>query len=194
MLATVTVVSQVGYQAANADLISREAEVSKGLLWHYFDDLGDLMATTARSVLADLRDVVAADIDLIAPVPVLLRDAIHRAAQLQRTHGPDLRALREIALNLRFDDGRLQLGEADYEDLYTAQEAIFRRGQREGDIRGRIDTRLLAVSYQSLVDAMIAHLDNHPDTDPEKYAGAVADLFLGGAGTGPVAKRSRRTP
>lgn len=191
--AALTVISQVGYQATNADAIAREAEVSKGLLWHYFEDLDDLMATAARRVLSSMRATVGADIDLDAPVPELLRAAIHRAAQLHRTHRPELRVLREIALNLRSDDGRLVLGEADYDELYTAQQAIFRRGQDDGDIRPDFDTRLLAVSYQGLVDTMLTHLDSHPDTDPENYAATVADLFLGGVSTTPPAMRSAQS-
>lgn len=183
--ATVTVVSRVGYRASSAEAIAREAEISKGLLWHYFEDLDDLMATTARRSLASLAATVGADIDLEAPVPDLLRAAIQRAARLQATHGPQLRAVREIALNLRSDDGRLELDDSDYDELYTAQTAIFRRGQRDGDIRPDLDARLLAVSYQGLVDTMLTHLDGHPETEPEEYATLVADLLLGGVSTRP---------
>ena len=178
--AAVEVLAQVGYQATSADTIARRAGVSKGLLWRYFTDLDDLMATTARWVLDLTRTAVAADVDLAAPVPELLRATVRRAAQLPRTHGRELRAMREIVANLRAQDGSLKLGVAEYEGLYTAQEAIFRRGQRAGDIRGDLDARLLAVSYQGLVDTMLAHLDRHPDQDADSYAALVAGLLLEG--------------
>jgi AcrR family transcriptional regulator len=183
--ATVDVVAEFGFQAASAEAIARRADVSKGLLWHYFEDFDDLMATTARWVLTLTREAVGSDVDLAAPVPQLLRSTVHRAALLPRTHGPQLRALREIAANLRADDGSLELGVAEYDGLYAAQEAIFRRGQREGDIRPDADPYLLAVSYQGLVDTMLAHLDRHPDLDAGTYAGFVADLLLDGIRAAP---------
>jgi len=43
--AAVAVLAEVGYQATKADAIAARAGVSKGLLWHYFADLDDLMET-----------------------------------------------------------------------------------------------------------------------------------------------------
>jgi hypothetical protein len=63
-----------------------------------------------------------------------------------RTHPAEYRTLHETAFNLRTSDGSQRLTLDDYEDLYTAQEAIFRRGQEEGDFDGTLDPRLLAVT------------------------------------------------
>lgn len=178
--AAVVVLSSEGYRATTADAIVREAGVSKGLLWHYFADLDDLLEYTARQTLMRLARVVGAGIDLTAPGPEVIRGAIHAAAGLLESHFRERRALQEIVPNLRTADGTLRLTLDDYEELYVAQEGIFRRGQREGDFRDDLDPRLLAVTYQGAVDAMLGYLDAHPHDDRQRHAATVADVLLSG--------------
>ncbi len=190
--ATVDVVAEVGYVNASADAVARRAGVSKGLLWHYFADRDELMEMTARRILVDLRRAVAADLDLSAPVPDLVRAAIRRAAALRRTHDAPLRAIQQIVANLRSADGTPRLRITDYDETHAGQAEIFRRGQREGDIRPGLDPRLLAVTYQGAVDTMLAYLDAHPEADDEQHATTVADILLGGMGSEPPRGPRRR--
>jgi AcrR family transcriptional regulator len=178
--AAVAVVASHGYQAATADVIARRAGVSKGLLWHYFADRDDLLEQAALHTLVALRTAVGAAVDLSAPVPQLIRAAVHRAADLRRTHAVEMRAIRQIVANLRDSQGQPRLGIEDYDETYAQQEALFRRGQHEGDIRETLDPRLLAVIYQGAVDTMLVYLDAHPDVDAEHHADTVADILLGG--------------
>ncbi len=187
--AAVEVLAEQGFAGATADAIARRAGVSKGLLWHYFDDRDDLLEQTARRTLRTLLDAVGAVIDLAAPAPEVIRAALHGAADLRRTHGAERRAMNEIVLNLRQPDGSLRLGLSDYDDAYAAQADIFRRGQAEGDIRPDLDPMLLAVTYQGAVDSMLGYLDAHPDADADRHADTVADVLLGGA-----AVTARRRP
>lgn len=180
MAAAVDVVAALGYRGATADAISGAAGVSKGLLWHYFADLDELLELTARRTLLVLRHAVAETLDLSAPAPEVIRGAIHGAAAIRRTHRAERRAMQEIILNLRASDGSLRLGVADYEDTYLAQEAIFRQGQLDGQFRPGLDPRLLAVTYQGAVDAMLGYLEAHPEIDGDGYASMVADALLDG--------------
>jgi AcrR family transcriptional regulator len=181
MAATVSVLSRYGYDNVSLTAITREAGMSKGLLWHYFADGDDLMEQTARATVASLRETVASDIDLSLDVPEVLRAAIRRAAALRESHAAELRAVREIVQNLRNPDGTPRFGLNDlYGETYTLQAALFQRGQDEGSLRPGLDTRYLAVTYQSAVDAMLAYLDSHPGTDPDAYATALADILLTG--------------
>ena len=188
--AAVEVLADGGFQSATADAIARRAGVSKGLLWHYFDDRDDLLEQTARRTLTTLLHAVAAVVDLAAPAPEVIRQAVHGAAGLRRTHGAERRAMNEIVLNLRQPDGSLRLGLSDYDDAYAAQADIFRRGQAEGDIRPDLDPLLVAVTYQGAVDSMLGYLDAHPEADAEAHADTVADLLLGGLTT-PKGRRRR---
>jgi AcrR family transcriptional regulator len=177
--ATITVVATRGYEHASLAEIARTAGVSKGLIWHYFADGDDLMAQAARVTLVRVRESVAADLDLTAPVPEIIRSAIARAAQLRTTHAEELRALSAIVYNLRGPDGQALLGPVEYEETYALQAALFRRGQQEGSLRD-IDPLLMAVTYQGAVDTMLGHLQAHPEIDGATYARALADLLLGG--------------
>jgi AcrR family transcriptional regulator len=177
----VSVLSRCGYYNVSLTAITSEAGVSKGLLWHYFTDGDDLMEQTALATVASLRETVASDIDLSLDVPNVLRAAIRRAAALRESHATELRAVREIVQNLRNPDGTPRFGLNDlYDETYTLQAALFQRGQDEGSLRPGLDTRYLAVTYQSAVDAMLAYLDSYPDTDPNAYAATLADILLTG--------------
>lgn len=178
--ATVQVIAAQGYRGATADAIVARAGVSKGLLWHYFADLDELMEQTARRTLMRIARDVGAQLDLTAPAPEVIRAAIHVAAGLLRTHAAQRTALQQIVANLRSPDGTQRLKLDDYEELYTAQETIFRRGQEAGDFRANLHPRLLAVTYQGAVDAMLDYLETHPDLDPDRYASTVADVLLDG--------------
>jgi glyoxylase I family protein len=104
--AAIVVVADEGHAAVNADAIARIAGTSKGLLWHYYTDLDDLLVHAARRALRVMEAAVAADLDLTAELPELLRGAIGRAATLPATHGRELRAIRHLVDNLRGPDGR----------------------------------------------------------------------------------------
>ncbi|MFE6969453.1 TetR/AcrR family transcriptional regulator [Isoptericola sp. NPDC057653] len=182
MAATVRVLADRGFRAATAGEIARVAGVSKGLLWHYFTDLDDLFATTTRYALTSLTSAAATMLDLDAPAPTVIRSAIHATTELRLTHEAERRAIQEIVLNLRTATGEPAIGPGYLEDMLAAQEAIFRRGQSEGDFRGDLDPRVLAVTYQGMVDGMLDYLDAHPDADADRHAENVAEVFLGGAG------------
>lgn len=177
--ATIEVVADRGYGGSSLAHVAERAGVSKGLIWRYFVDRDDLMAQAVTTTLGDLRETVAAEIDLTAEVPAVLRAAIRRAAALSDTHAAELTALNQIIHNLRGPDGAPRLTLQAYEDTYLAQEALFRRGQAEGSLRS-FDTRVMAVTYQGAVDAMLAYLDSRPEVDPAVYAESLAEILLPG--------------
>ncbi|MCE0765002.1 TetR family transcriptional regulator [Pseudonocardia kujensis] len=178
--AALVVVADDGYAAANADAIARTASASKGLVWHYYTDLTDLLVHAARRALRLLEAAVAAELDLRAPLPKLLRAAIGRAARLPATHARELRAIRQLVDNLRDPAGHRLLRDTESEPLLARQAALLRRGQQEGHLRADLDPQLLAVTYQGLVDTMVDHLLDHPDVDPDRYAVHVATVLLEG--------------
>lgn len=187
--AAVVVIADGGYAAANAEAIARTAGTSKGLLWHYYTDIDDLLVHAARRALRVLEAAVAADLDITAALPELLRAAIRRAATLPATHGRELRAIRHLVDNLRGPDGLPLLRDSDSEPLLQRQADLLRRGQREGHLRADLDPYLLAVTYQGLVDTMLDHLSQHPDIDSDRYAEHTAAVLLDGI-TGPTRRRS----
>lgn len=166
-----------GYRQTSLARVAEEAGVSKGLVSHYFKDRDALMEQTAVATLNDLRDDLAARIDTAAPVPDVIRSALRGATALGRTNAAQLRAINEIVHNLRRADGSPRLDLRSYDDTYRRQEELFRRGQRDGDLRA-FDTRVMAVTYQGAIDTMIGYLEAHPDQDAEEYADSLADLLI----------------
>ncbi|WP_030660142.1 TetR/AcrR family transcriptional regulator [Streptomyces rimosus] len=175
--ATIAVVAELGYESASLARIAERAEVSKGLVSHYFTDKEHLMETAARATLATTRQTIADSLVLTDPVPQVIRAAIRRAAGLSATHQAELTAMRQISTNLRKADGTPRLGLTDYEQTYQGQEALFRRGQEEGTLRD-FDTRVMAVTYQGAIDTMLTYLHGHPEADVHHYADALADLIV----------------
>ena len=173
----VDVLAREGYRNASLARIAQAASVSKGLVSHYFSDKETLMEQTAIATVAHLRAEVASAVDLTAEVPDIIKAAVHYASQLRRTHTRELRAVDQIAHNLRQADGAPRLDLRAYEDTYQAQERLFQRGQEEGSLRD-FDTRVMAVTYQGAVDTMIAYLDAHPEADAHAYADALVELLL----------------
>jgi AcrR family transcriptional regulator len=175
--ATIAVIADVGYENASLARIAERAQVSKGLVSHHFTDKDRLMEAVVTTTLTALRDAVAASVDVTAPVPEVIRAAIHRAAGLRSTHRSELLALRQIVTGLRAADGTQRFGLGDYEETYLAQEGLFRRGQDEGTLR-EFDTRVMAVTYQGAIDMMLTYLDEHPEADAAHYADELADLLI----------------
>lgn len=173
----VDVLAEEGYQGASLARVARAAGVSKGLVSHYFSDRDTLMEQTAIATVAEVREGLAAELDLTAEVPEVLRAAVRLASRLRQTHARELRAIDQIVHNLRGPDGSPRLDPRAYEETYRAQEQLLRRGQEEGSLR-EFDTRVMAVTYQGSIDTMLAYLGAHPEADAAAYADALIDLLL----------------
>lgn len=179
VLATTQLVAGRGYANTTLTEIAEGAGVAKGLLWHYFRDRDDLMQQTLQLLVQQVREAVITDLEPTAPVPVVVRGVLAGTAKLPRTHATELEAIDQIAHNLRTPDGHQQISMRDYDAIYAEHEQLLARGQSEGSIR-EADLRVMAVSYQGVIDAMIGYLQAHPDVDPQQHASAVADVFLSG--------------
>lgn len=189
--ATIEVVARHGFDAASASLIAERAGVSKGLIWHYFADKNDLMKQAVVHTVRVIRDEVVASVDAALPVPDAIRAYIRTVASIRRRRPEAFRALDRITSQLQDADGTPAFSQQDYEELYLGQEALFRRGQAEGAFRD-FDTRVMAVTYQAAVDAMLTYLDVNPEVDVDRYAEALADILLGAMRRRPGSARQRR--
>ncbi|MFE5739005.1 TetR/AcrR family transcriptional regulator [Streptomyces celluloflavus] len=177
--AAVAELAERGYEGLSLTRVAARAGVSKGLIWHYFAGKDDLMESTATATMTVIRDRLADSLDLTAPVPDIMRAALHRAASLSVTHRVEMTALNHITHNLRRPDGTPRLTLDAYEETYQAEESLFRRGQAEGTLRD-FDVRVMAVTYQGAIDMMLGYLETHPHVDPDDYAGKLADILLAG--------------
>ncbi|MEJ3652988.1 TetR/AcrR family transcriptional regulator [Actinomycetes bacterium KLBMP 9759] len=179
MVAAIQEVVDRGYEGASLTRIAARADVAKGLVWHYFAGKDDLMESTAKATMEELRKHIVDALDLDRPVPDVIRSALREAAAQIRTRRNELVALNRIVHNLRGTDGGERVTADFYEQTYLGQEELFRRGQAEGSL-GDFDTRVMAVTYQGSIDVMLAYLEEHPDVEPDDYAAKLAEILLGG--------------
>jgi AcrR family transcriptional regulator len=187
--ATIAVVARDGFEGASTNRIAEQAGVSKGLIWHYFADKTDLLKQALMSAvgLADavlrqppgsLGEELSRQADPPAGrVPDRLRNHIRSLASWARAHWDEYRAMDEIVRKLRGPDGELVFTLRDYEPVYQAYEDGYRRAQAAGIFRD-FDTRVMAMTYQSAIDSMLAYCYSHPDVDIEEYADRLADILL----------------
>ena len=175
--ATIEVVARRGFEAATMSSIAGHAGVSKGLVSHYFANKTDLLKQAVLETVRSIRDEMVAGVDLTAPVPDLLRIFIRKVASLRRDRPDDFRAMDRITTRLQAADGAPAFSYRDYEELYQGQESLFRRGQRDGHFRD-FDPRVMAVTYQAAVDAMLGYVDTHSEVDAERYADQLTDILL----------------
>ena len=178
-LAAIEEVAERGYEKASLTRVAARAGVAKGLIWHYFSGKDDLMEASVKATLAAMRDHVVDELDLAAPVPDVLRSALRHAALQIRTHPTELIAVNRIVHSLLQSDPPADVVSDFYDDIHRGQEQLFRRGQEEGSLRD-FDTRVMAVTYQGSIDAMLDSLGDHREVDPVEYAAALADVLLGG--------------
>lgn len=177
--ATTQLVAGKGYANTTLTDIAEGAGVAKGLVWHYFRDRDDLMRETLQHLVQQVREAVITNLEPTAPVPVVVREVLAGTATLPRTHATELEAIDQIAHNLRTPDGHQQISMRDYDAIYAEHEQLLARGQAEGSIR-EANIRVMAVTYQGVIDAMIGYLQAHPDVDPQQHSSAVADVLLSG--------------
>lgn len=179
MAAAIQEVADGGYEGASLTRIAARADVAKGLVWRYFAGKEDLMESAAKATMETMREDIVASLDLDQPVPVIIRAALRLAAGQVLTRREELLALRRIVHNLHGPDGAERVTAGFYEETYTGQEQLFRRGQAEGSLRP-FEARVMAITYQGSIDVMLAYLEEHPEVDPHAYAAELADVLLGG--------------
>lgn len=175
--ATFLVVARHGLEGASASRIAEQAGVSKGLIWHYFADKTDLLKQALMATMTSLGDELNRQIDPAATVPDRIRAHLRWVAAWARAHPDEYRAMDELARKLRTDDGELVFTLGDYERNYQRYEDGYRRAQADGLFRP-FDPRVMAVTYQAAIDAMLAYLSAHPDLDPALYAAELAETLL----------------
>lgn len=183
--ATFLVVARYGLEGASANRIAEQAGVSKGLIWHYFADKTDLMKQALMAAMTSLGDELAGQVDPAAPAPGLIRTHLRWIAAWARNHQDEYRAMDEIGRKLHAPGGEAAFSVRDYERIYASREEAYRRAQEAGTFRP-FNTRVMAVTYQAAVDAMLSYLDTHPDVDTGGYADALADILLAAMETSPA--------
>lgn len=183
------VLAESGYAGSSLSRIAGRAGISKGVISYHFAGKDDLMEQLVEQVYDRITAYVVPRVAAREAVADRIAERVRAVASYVRDHPDELRALTEVLNNLRDDDGLLRYGDAFNESIYRGLEAEFRAGREAGELCD-FDVRVMAVTTQASIDAMIAYWHSYPDHDLEAHARELADLLIRAIG-GRAAPRPR---
>jgi TetR/AcrR family fatty acid metabolism transcriptional regulator len=168
--AAIRVFALKGYHACRVGDIAKEAGVSYGLLYHYFDSKEAVLETIFRDTWATMLQSVRGIIDAGGPA----REQIRRVAAVVLGSwklDPDLvRVLvREVARSPHLQQEIVEIGHA-----MDALEEIVRHGQETRELRAGVPPRTAAwILYGALEEILTGWVMGTPPADDEEVAEAV---------------------
>ncbi|MEV1292141.1 TetR/AcrR family transcriptional regulator [Pseudonocardia sp. NPDC049635] len=168
--------AEFGYAQTSLARIAERAGISKGVIAYHFAGRDNLVEQVVDHLYQQIIEFVVPHVSAESTAVGRLRARIRAVAAYMRTHPAQMVALSVIFDNLRDENGRLRYGDAVNEPYYRSLEDVFRAGQESGELR-TFDTRVMAVTVQAAIDAMVAYTDSHPEHDIERHAEELGDLF-----------------
>ncbi len=186
--AAIDVISEDGFKAASVARIAERANISKSLVLYHFKNKDELLRQTLFDTIGMLSQQVTKDIDFTASAVEVLPQLVHRSAQIGVQYARSRRAVDQIIANLGHPaQGKPTLSPLDAEPLIAGIEQLFIAGKTQGVFRADLNTRIMAITYQSAIEAMHRHFDIHPEADITEYADELVDILLRGAQAGTIA-------
>jgi TetR/AcrR family fatty acid metabolism transcriptional regulator len=173
----IEVIAEVGYAGASLAAIARHAGISKGVISYHFAGKDELMETLVVDVYSDVAAAVVARMEAAATATEKIRTHVVSVAAYMREHRSALAALGQVFNNLREPDGKPRYGMHTSEELFQVLEQLYLMGIAAGEFR-ELDTRVMAVTHNSAIDAMFGYWAVHPEIDVDAYAHSLADLLV----------------
>lgn len=168
--------AELGFARTSLARIAERVGISKGVISYHFAGKDDLMEQLVTHVYEEIINFVAPLIMAEPTATGKLRARIRAVAVYTRNHPAQLVAIAEIFNNARNADGNQIYDDAFNESHYSSQEDVFTAGQQSGELRS-FDTRVMAVTVQAAIDAMVAYGASYPEHDLLAHADELADLF-----------------
>jgi TetR/AcrR family fatty acid metabolism transcriptional regulator len=184
---------ELGYQATTIAEVARRSGVSKSVVLYHFSSRAELMEAVVVQVYADatppLRARRAAAPNERERVLTYVRGALSWAW----SHQTEARAAREVARNLRRDDGTPWFKTGDADPLIAVAQDLLETAQRAGEL-GDFDPWTLAVFLRAGIDGLAEQFMADPSIDgpavTEHFVRLVDRMIAPPSGK---ATRSRRT-
>lgn len=174
--AAIEVLATEGFAGASLTRIAREAGLTKGALLYHFGSRDALM----QAVIVDSYTAAG---ESIAPVVEATGDHRERLAAYIRgnlayldTERVRVRALTQVLLHFRGDDGRLVFDESQVASVVEPLQSMLRAGQTAGAFRD-FDTWVMARTVRAAIDVVTPRLGVEPDFDVPAHAEHLVDLF-----------------
>ena len=171
-----------GYEQASLNTIIREAGISKGSLYYYFEDKTDLYITVLGHVMIDLQQAVGGigvgefTDDFWADIENYTRKCLRLIKE-----NPDFVRLARGLFRL-ISSGNIPESVADvFNDWKAVMTGIVIRGQEIGEVRKDIPLDLLVNILWSIGEAVdfwiFSHIDEFSAEELERHAKLYIDLY-----------------
>lgn len=174
--AAIATIAEVGYAQASLAQIAKRAKISKGLISYHFVSKDELIEQIVEHVYSAGSKFMIPRMMAAGSARELLRTYIEMNAAFIGAHRQEMQALVEIFGNARTAEGKPRYDQAAEEPLIAATEAIFTRGQEEGDFRP-FSARVMAITLRRAIDAVTTQAAADPAFNTEAYGRELADLF-----------------
>ena len=195
LAAAITVFARSGYHGARVSDIAAEAGIAYGLVYHYFKNKEEILATIFDEQWAKLIERLAE----LARGPGTLEARLVSIATLildaVRTR-PDF--VKVLVLEIQRSSRFAQPGQVRAVGrLFEAFTELLEQGRARGELRDDIEPGIAATLFIGALDLLVTgqvlEVDIALRDEPERIARQVVDVFLCGAGRAADDERSERS-
>ena len=142
--------SKHGFENANINVIAKNAGISIGLMYKYFETKEDLFILCLEEAIDELNRVIG---EVLASDDKILVRAEKLIRAIQQTSGKESRYVKLYnEITKMSDEKQVRYYAEKIEGIsYEAYAGFLRRAKEEGDIRADLDERLFAFFFDSLL-------------------------------------------
>lgn len=183
--AAYTCFARNGFHATTMQDIAREAGVSYGVVYHYFDSKEDVIESTWQAS-REAREVRYKEASERATIPEALAEFLNLSvARLEQPESfPEMRLRIQLfgaaLLNPRIGEYFRQV----WNDVIEILEDMIRQGQERGEISTDTDAGALARTYIAVHDGLLLQKAIDPDVDIGKMSEVIWAMHRGVLWTG----------
>jgi AcrR family transcriptional regulator len=167
--ATIGTIAEVGYGQTTYNRIAQRAGLSSTrLISYHFGSRDELMEQVLIEVGRSAERAISERVQVEVTASGRLRARIEAELGWIARCPEQVKALYEISMNARDDDGALRYGpELSAEANVTALEPLLLAGQESGEFR-EFDVRLMGLTIKSGIDAAIVRMFHPPRLSVEE--------------------------
>jgi AcrR family transcriptional regulator len=146
---------EVGFAGTSISEVARRAGVSKGVVTYHFRTKDDLLQQVVSSLYERAGTRISERMDAADTTLDELLAYIEANLEFVAEHAAHVRAVMEVAANLRRPDGEPALTPADADPVTTHLQELIERGQANGEF-ATIDAGVLATVLRAAIDTAAA--------------------------------------
>lgn len=180
---TVRLLEQMPLEKITADLVLAESGISRGSLYHHFEDLADLHEHALARRFGAIVDASIVQVREVLETATSTRDIRKVVGAVnERIHDPQRARLRAdrflvVAEAVRSERFRATFGR-EQERLTLAQAEMFRAAQERGWFRSDFDPTAAAVLVQAFTLGRVVDDVSSNPVDPEAWTSLINDLIV----------------